>query len=289
MSYCNSGNKPLSPLRQSTVDYMTVRGLSENTQQSYLWELDRLAKFYGCSPSQVEADQIRKYILERIDQGLSPASTNVSVSTFKMFYTHVLGCPERVEHLTMRKVPERLPKAMEESQVKALLMSTYDIRYRAALRLAYSTGLRLSEVVSVKVTDIDSGKRLVRVACGKGGHERAVFLPSSTLEALGDYYRQVYPKPDSWLFYGTSTDEPIKPNTLRQAFNKARDRAGIGKQFTFHSLRHSYATHLLQRGATRDEVQDLLGHKSPESTRTYARITSAMFERLDHPADQLNR
>ena len=206
-----------------------------------------------------------------------------------MFYTHVLGCPERVEHLTMRKVPERLPKAMEESQVKALLMSTYDIRYRAALRLAYSTGLRLSEVVSVKVTDIDSGKRLVRVACGKGGHERAVFLPSSTLEALGDYYRQVYPKPDSWLFYGTSTDEPIKPSTLRQAFNKARDRAGIGEQFTFHSLRHSYATHLLQRGATRDEVQDLLGHKSPESTRTYARITSAMFERLDHPADQLNR
>ena len=289
MSYCN-GSKPRPPLlRQSVTDYMQLAGLSERTQQSYLCELTRFAGHFDCSPARLSAEELQGYVLSRINSGLKPNSTNVTVAALRLLYRDVLNSPEKVDSLAMRKVADRLPNTVDEGQILCLIQSTHNLRYRIAIETAYSCGLRMSEVLALKVSDIDRAKTMIHVRCGKGGHERMVFMPPATLEALDNYYRQIHPKPSEWLFYGTAVDKPLSASALRQAFNQARKLAGIREGFTFHGLRHSFATHLLERGASRDEVQDMLGHKSPQSTRVYARITAAMFEKLDHPAQRLAR
>ncbi len=287
MSHRVNGAKPNSPLRQTTIDYMKLRNLSENTQRRYLYELDKLSRHYRCSPCELSAEQLRDYVLAQIDQGVAPASTNLTVASLRMFFNRVINEPHRVQLLAVRKVSDKLPKTVSEAQIKTIFAATHNLRYRAAIQLAYCTGLRVSEVVALQVGDIDSVKGMIRVGCGKGGHERLVFAPLTLLEALRDYYRQIFPKPESWLFYGTTPSEKLKTATLCNAFKQACKLAGIQAEFTFHSLRHSVATHLLERGTQRDVVQDILGHKSPESTRVYARTTAAMFRELDHPANHI--
>lgn len=287
MSHRVNGSKPHSPLRQATIDYMILRNLSENTQRRYLHELDKLSRHHRCSPSKLSAEQLRDYVLEQVNRGLSPATTNLTVASLRMFYTQVLNEPQRVELLAVRKISDKLPQTISESEINSLIAATHNLRYRVAIQLAYSTGLRISEVVALQVDDIDSARGMIRVGCGKGGHERVVFLPPTLLEALRSYYRQIFPKPQSWLFYGISPTEKLKTATLRNAFKQACKLAGIGEHFTFHCLRASVATHLLERGSRRDAVQDILGHKSPQSTRVYARTTAAMFRKLDHPANQI--
>ena len=287
MSHCTNGSKPHSPLRQSVIDYMTLRNLSRKTQQSYLYELDKLSRHYRCSPDQLSAQQLKAYVLSRIDDGLKPRSTNVIIASLRMFYGQVLKRPELIESLVMRRVSDKLPKTVDEAQIKRLIQSVHNIRYRTAVQFAYSTGLRISEVVELQVSDIDSDKCFCHVRNGKGGHERLVHLPQTLLEVLRKYYMQIHPKPQSWLFYGSDISQKLKPATLRHAFNQARGLAGIREDFTFHCLRHSVAAHLLQRGTARDVVQDILGHKSAQSTRVYARTTSVMFNNLDHPANHI--
>ena len=289
MSYCNGSTKPHPPLRQSVTDYMQLAGLAERTQQSYLRELGRFANHFDCPPARLSAEDLQGYVLTLIDNDLKPNSTNVTVAALRLLYRDVLKKPEKVESLAMRKVADQLPNTVDEGQILCLIQSTHNLRYRIAIETAYSCGLRMSEVLALKVSDIDRAKTMIHVRCGKGGHERMVFMPPATLEALDNYYRQIHPKPSEWLFYGTAVDKPMTAAALRQAFNQARKLAGIREGFTFHGLRHSFATHLLERGASRDEVQDMLGHKSPQSTRVYARITAAMFEKLDHPAQHLAR
>ena len=288
MSHCN-GTKPYSPLQHSFENYMRLSGLSETTRKSYMRELTKLSRYYALPPHRLSAKQLEQYLLDEIDRGLAPRSTNVTVSAMKLFYEGVLSCPQRTASLTMRKVPRQLPKAVDESEIRDLIDAVSDIRYRAAVELAYATGLRISEVVALKVPDIDSRKSMIHVVCGKGGHERMVFMPDCLLERLRDYYRQIQPKPVEWVFYGAEPCQQMKASALRYAFNQARIKAGIGKGFTFHGLRHSMATHLLTRGARREEVQDLLGHQSPRTTQVYACTTAATFEKLDHPAKHLLR
>lgn len=287
MSHCTGGAKPHSPLRQSTIDYMQLAGLSQSTQRSYLRELDALSRHYRCPPDRLNERQLQDYVLARINAGLRPRSTNLTVAAMRMFYGRVLKRPQLLEHLVMRKVADRLPKVIDVDDLKNLVSATYDLRYRTAIRLAYSTGLRISEVVALTVGDIDSKKGFIHVGCGKGGHERLAFMPPALLEVLRHYYRQIHPKPVSWLFFGNSPEQQLRVVTLQWAFRQACERAGIGKDVTFHALRHSVATHLMERGASRDEVQDILGHRSAESTRVYARTTATMFRRLDHPAESL--
>ncbi len=288
MSKCD-GPRPNSPLRQRTIDYMNLRGLSARTQESYLRELDLLAEHHGCGPQLLSAGQLRGYVLSLIERGLAARTTNLTVSALRMFYERVLERPDLVGQLALRKLPDRLPNTIDEDALQRLIQSVYDIRYRTAVELAYAAGLRISEVVALQVGDIDSVRGFVHVRRGKGGHERLVHLPQAMVEKLRDYWRQIHPKPSTWVFYGGSPAEPVKAATLRRAFNDARRRAGLGREIKFHSLRHSVATHLLERGASRDMVQDILGHKSQESTRVYARTTAAMFRGLDHPAERLSR
>lgn len=272
-----------TPLRQKMIDQMRIAGLAESTQALYINQIERLAKTYNASPADLDADQLRAWILCRIDRGLKPATTNISIAALKFLYVDTLGCPERVVGLRGRRQARKLPRHMTEEEVERLILATPDLRYRAALVTAYGAGLRISETVAVKIGDIKSDKKLLHIPSGKGGTERMAPMPEGVIHYLRVFFKNIWPQPVTWLFYGASPDVPIQTAALHWAFKKARERAGISSRHTFHCLRHSAATHLHERGANMEVIRDALGHRSADTTREYARSTAKMFEGLDHP------
>ena len=272
-----------TPLRQRMIDQMRIANLAESTCITYIGEIEHLAKHYNASPADLDADHLRAWVLSGIDRGLSPATTNVTVAALKFFYCDTLRCPERVAGLRARKKPRKLPRYMTEEEVERLILATPDLRYRAAIVTAYGAGLRISETVAIKTGDIKSDKKLLHIPSGKGGTERMAPLPHGVIDYLRGYWKNMWPQPAIWLFYGASPDVPIRTGTLNQAFKKARDKAGIDSRYSFHSLRHSAATHLHERGGNMEAIRDALGHRRADTTREYARATGKMFEALDHP------
>lgn len=219
----------------------------------------------------------------RIERGLSPRTTNAEISALRLFFANAMGQPEKVQSLRSRRIPDSLPRSIPEADVERLVQGIKDLRYRTATLTAYGAGLRIAEVVALQIGDVRSEEGLLQIRSGKGGHERMAHLPGSVLDALRRYWSKTRPRPSSWLFCQYSPDRPITAQSLRKAFNASRDRAGLGRDVTFHCLRHAVATYLHECGAETSVVQDLLGHKSQDATRVYARTTGAMFRRLDHP------
>ncbi len=226
---------------------------------------------------------MRQWYLGRIDKGLSPGTTNVSFAALNFLYIDTLGWPDHVAGLRSRKKPGKLPRYMSEQEVEHLILATPDLRHRAAIVTGYGGGLRISETLAIKVGDILSEKKLLHIPSGKGGTERMAPLPDIVIHYLRVYYRNIWPRPTNWLFYGVSLDRPIATETLQAAFRRARDIAELDRSYTFHCLRHSAATHLLERGGDIEVIRDMLGHRSANTTRHYARVTGKMFEGLDHP------
>ena len=273
----------VTPIRQKMIDQMRVAGLAETTQTRYIYEIEQLARHYMTSPADLDADQLRAWVLSCIERGLKPTTTNLTVSALKFLYVDTLGCPERVTGLRVRRKPRKLPRYMTEEEVERLIRATLDLRYRAAFITAYGAGLRVSETVAVKVGDIKSKEKLLHVPSGKGSTERMAPLPGEVIDYLRGFYKSIWPQPATWLFYGASPTVPMLRATLSQAFKRARDRAGIDSRYTFHCLRHSAATHLHERGGNMEVIRDMLGHRHADTTREYARSTPRMFEGLDHP------
>lgn len=272
-----------TPLRQRLIEQMQIANLADSTRESYVREIRRLAEYYAQSPDRLDAEQIRAWIMVLIERGLRPASVNVTIAAFKFFFRETLGRPELVAGLRNRKVPRTLPRHLEVNEVERLLLATPDLRYRTAMLVAYAAGLRISETVALQIPDIKPDKQLLHIRSAKGGTERMVPLPRGVLQYLRSYWRNICPRPVTWLFYASSPDTRIKEATLTFAFNKARERAGIDRSHTFHCLRHSAATHLHERGGSIDVIQDVLGHRNADTTRRYARATGKMFQTLDHP------
>ena len=272
-----------SPARTKMFEVMAMKGLARRTQENYLASVCSLARHWGRAPQALSADEVRSWVVGRIERGLSPRTTNAEISALRLFFADAMGQPEKVQGLRSRRIPDSLPRSIPEADVERLVQGIKDLRYRTATLTAYGAGLRIAEVVALQVGDVRSEEGLLRIRSGKGGHERMAHLPGSVLDATGRYWSKTRPRPSSWLFCQYSPDRPITAQSLRKAFNASRDRAGLGRDVTFHCLRHAVGTHLHERGAETSVVQDLLGHKSPEATRVYARTTGAMFRRLDHP------
>ena len=268
----------LSPLRRRMIEDMTVRNLSPATQRSYVQAVSKFSRFFGRSPERLTLEDVRTYQVHLASKGVGWASLNQTVAALRFFYGVTLGMAEIPERIAYAREPRRLPVVLSADEVVRFLEAVPSLKARAALTTAYAAGLRVSEVTGLRVADIDSGRMMIRIEHGKGGKERYVMLSAQLLAILRTYWRLA--RPEHWLFPGRDATRPIEPTTLHAACRSARAAAGIGKKVTVHVLRHSFATHLLNRGADLRALQLLLGHSSLSTTQIYTLVAREHLKQL---------
>jgi integrase/recombinase XerD len=276
----------MGKFRDAMSEAMALRGLAPRTQHTYLHWIRRLVKFSRMTPDELTAEQVRAFLLHLIqERRLSFPSFNQALNAARFFFLEVLRKPFVVEGLRFQRPARTLPVVMNDEEVRRLLAAAVSLRDRALLEMAYATGMRLGEVTRLLVTDIDSQRMVIRVEQGKGRKDRYVMLSVSLLETLRAYWRQA--KPRTLLFPGKSGKEPLHSTSAQKAFQRARSRAKIEKPVSFHTLRHSFATHLLEDGANVRTIQSLLGHRSLESTQRYTHLAKNYLNQTKSPLDRL--
>ena len=261
----------MTPLRQRLVDDLRLRNYSPRTIQSYVAGVARLAKHFNRSPDQLTVEQLREFQLHLLEQQVSWSLFNVVVSALRFFYGTTLGRPETVPFIAYGKRQRSLPAVLSVDEVRALFDAVPPGRDRVLLQTAYACGLRIGELVHLQVADIDSARMVVTVRQGKGRKDRQVPLSERLLVTLRCHWRTHRSRP--WLFPGQSADRPLHPSNVQRLFQAALARAGIAKRATPHTLRHSFATHLLEAGVDLVTVQRLLGHGSLSTTAHYLHVS----------------
>ncbi|HYC24519.1 MAG TPA: tyrosine-type recombinase/integrase [Roseiarcus sp.] len=278
-------DKPISPLRQRMIDDMTARRFSEATQKDYVRNVRKFAAFLGRSPDTATSDDLRRYQLHMAQQQVSPWSINAAIAALRFFFTVTLERPDLVRPLRIVNEPRKAPIVLSQEEVARLLEAAPGLKYKAALSVAYGAGLRVSEVANLKVSDIDSERMTLRVEQGKGQRDRYVMLSPQLLELLRDWWRAS--RPQVWLFPGQNPINPMTPRQLNRAVHAAKDLAGISKRVSPHTLRHSFATHLLEQGVDIRVIQVLLGHAKLETTALYTRVAVNMVRDIKSPLERL--
>ncbi len=271
--------------RQRMLEDMQLNHLSENTQNNYIRGVRKLARHYKRSPEKISEKEVRDFILFLLnDSGLTVDTIRVVFYGVKFFYQKTLGMNWEMFDLIRLPQPKHLPIVLSFEEVKKVLSHIHHPTYRMALNLIYACGLRLSECLNLRVEDIDRHRMTVRVK-GKGNKVREIPIPEHVLRLLRKYWHQSRPHP--WLFKSRWTDKPISVCCIQAAFRDARVKANISKKATIHTLRHSYATHLLENGVDVRIIQGALGHRSPNSTRIYTHLTSKTDLILNHAVNQM--
>ncbi len=275
----------ISPLRRRMTEDMTVRNLSPATQRSYIAAVSKFSRFFGRSPDQLTLEDVRTFQVHLVAKGISWPGLNQIVCALRFFYGVTLRRNEIPERITYARQPRRLPEVLSAEEVVRFLEAVPSLRTRVALTTAYAAGLRASEAVSLKVANIDSGRMVIRVQQGKGGKDRYVMLSAQLLGILRTYWRLARPK--DWLFPGRDPANPIEVNVLHAACRSACAASGLTKRVTVHTLRHSFATHLLESGTDIRIIQVLLGHSNLSSTARYTHVSSGLIRQTDSPLDRL--
>lgn len=274
--------------RDAMDQAMALRGLAPKTCLVYLSWVRRLVQFCRVVPDQLAPEQVKSYLLHLTQERKLAFSTfNQALNAIRFFFIEVLKRPFVLEGLHYQRPPRRLPVVMSDEEVLRLLDAASPLRDRALLETAYATGLRVSEVTRLQITDIDSQRMVIRVEQGKGRKDRYVMLSQSLLETLREYWRAS--KPRVFLFPGVGGKQPLCVSAAQKAFGKARERAGIKKPVSFHTLRHSFATHLLEDGANVRKIQALLGHRSLKTTERYTHLTEDYLHQMRSPLDRLRK
>jgi integrase/recombinase XerD len=274
----------MKTLKQRMREDLQLRGLSERTQKTYLSEVTRFARHFRRLPDKLGEKEVREYLLYLINEKHACHSTLThAYSALKFIYGVTLGRPGLVENIPHPRTPKRLPVALDRKEVDALFAATNNLKHLAILMMTYSAGLRLNEVVHLKKEDIDRARMMVRVREGKGRVDRYSLLSKVALETLEHYLR--YCKPGPWLFPGADPEKPISHGSVQTMFQAVRTRAGIAKPASVHTLRHSFATHLLEAGCDLYHVQLLLGHRSPTTTATYLHVSRTHLATTVSPLD----
>ena len=263
---------------------MALRGFAARTQKAYLGWMRRLVKRSGKTADELSESDVRTFLIGLTDGKRSASTFNQAVSAFAFFYREVVP-REWPREVQLQRAPQRLPVTLSADEVRRLLEAASSLRERAMMEIAYSGGLRLGEVLRLKVTDIDSGQMVIRVERGKGGKDRQVMLATSLLETLRAYWRRL--KPRGFLFPGEGGKKPLCVSAAQKAFGRARLEAGIRKPISFHTLRHSFATHLLEEGVNVRKIQALLGHRSLETTERYTHVAENYLNQMRSPLDRL--
>ena len=274
----------MTELRKRMDDAMVLRGFAERTRETYLACVTALAKHYRRSPDQLDAAAIQAYLLHLItEKKLAYASVNQAVCAIRFLFAAVLGQRTVAFEIPMAKVPQRLPQVLTREEVRRLLAHSRDLRSRTLLTTTYAAGLRLSELCALQVSDIESApdRMCLKVRQGKGGKDRYTLLSPRLLETLRGYWRIVRPR--TWLFPSHDGDGPLSGSTAQRAYHAARDAAGIAPGGGIHTLRHSFATHLLETGVDLHTIQRLLGHGHLSTTMRYFHLAQSRLTGTTSP------
>ena len=238
-------DKPMSPLRQRMIDDMTARRFKEKVQKDYVRHVKTFAVFLGRSPETATSEDLRRFQLHMAKQQIGAATINSAIAALRFFFIVTLERPDLVRPLRIVTEPRKAPVVLSQEEVARLLEAAPGLKYKAALSVAYGAGLRVSEVANLKVSDIDSQRMTLRVEQGKGQRDRYVMLSPRLLELLRDWWHAA--RPQVWLFPGQNPINPVTARQLNRAVTAAKDLAGISKRISPHTLRHSFATHLLEQ------------------------------------------
>jgi len=281
----------ISPLRQRMIDDMTLRKLNPRTQAGYLRSVVRFTRFFGQSPDLASPEDLRAFQLHLVEQGASSTSINGILTGLTFFFRMTLDRPSAMKRMSRVPQPQKLPHVLSVDEVARLLRGATNLKHRAVLSVAYGAGLRASEVVHLKVTDIDSDRMILRVVQGKGQRDRYAMLSPSLLVLLRAWWRQGHAqgkmRPGGWLFPGRNPVNPLSTRQLNHICHAAAAVAGLDQRVSMHTLRHSFATHLLENKVDIRVIQVLLGHRKLETTARYSHVATRTLCEVTSPLEHL--
>lgn len=276
----------MTPLRQRMIETLELHGLSPKTLKLYVDCVARFARHFGKSPEQLGADEVRAYLLYLIhERKVARGTYKQALAALRFLYRWVLKRSEDVQDIHAPRPERRLPVVLSFDEVHRFFAAIPSFKHRTLLMLAYAAGLRVSEAARVRVSDIDSERMVIRVVQGKRKKDRYTILSPLLLQMLRHYWWAARPK--DYLFPGRGRSGVIRSNTIQQVCVEARRRAGLEKEVTPHTLRHSFATHLLEAGTDLRVIQALLGHASPRTTSLYTHVSTRLISQTKSPLDLL--
>lgn len=285
----NTTTQGVSPLRQRMIDDMRMRKLSAKTQSSYIRAVRHFAGWLHRSPDTASAEDLRRYQLHCVDRGVSSITLNATITGLRFFFEVTVNRPELMAKMRPVRVARTLPVILSREEVSRLIDSARTLKHRTALSVAYGAGLRVSEVVALKVTDIDSTRMLLRVEQAKGQKDRYALLPPILLERLRTWWRHARAAgkvlPGGYLFPGLDPLDSMSTRQLNRAVHEAAQAAHIDKRVSMHSLRHAFATHLLEQKEDIRTIQVLLGHKKLETTALYTHVATETLRQVISPLE----
>jgi site-specific recombinase XerD len=274
----------MTELREKMIRKMELRNLSKNTQRSYLAAVSGLAKYFRQPPDKVSKEMIEDFLLYlKQEKGNSPNSIGSVITGLRFFYTHLVGEEQLSPECTFSKVPRKLPTVLSQEEIWQIINAPENMKHRLILMATYSAGLRASEVIALRAEHIDSKRMLIKVENGKGGKDRYTPLSEKFLKELRHYYKTYRPK--DWLFPSSQKDTPLSYESVRAIYEKAREKAGVNKGAGLHTLRHSFATHLLEAGHDIRKIQVLMGHRKLSTTIIYLHVSRRTLSKIKSPLD----
>jgi integrase/recombinase XerD len=277
-------DEAMSPLRRRMIEDMTIRKFAAKTQHDYVQRVKNFAAL-GRSPDTASFEDVRRYQLDLATRGAGVATLNQSVVTLRFFFRVTLKRHDILEHTHFIHEPRKLPVVLSPEEVARLLDAAPGLKYKAALSVAYGAGLRASEVISLKIGDIDSERMVIRVEQGKGRKDRYVMLSRHLLQLLRAWYKTA--RPQGWLFPGRDRVQPMTTRQLNRACHAAAQMAEINKRVSLHTLRHSFATHLLEQNIDVRVIQVLLGHAKLDTTALYTRVATKTISEVMSPLEHI--
>ena len=280
-------DEAMSPLRRRMIEDMTIRKFAPKTQHDYVQRVKNFAAFLGRSPDTASFEDVRRYQLHLAAGGAGVPTLNQSVATLRFFFRVTLKRHDILEHTHFIREPRKLPVVLSPEEVARLLDAAPGLKYTAALSVAYGAGLRAAEVVSLKINDIDSERMVIRVEQGKGRKDRYVMLSPHLLALLRAWWKAA--RPQGWLFPGRDRVQPMTTRQLNRACHAAAQMAEINKRVSLHTLRHSFATHLLEQNIDIRVIQVLLGHAKLDTTALYTRVATKTISEIMSPLDHITR
>jgi len=275
----------MKDLRKRMIEDMMIRNLSENTRNRYVYHVAKFAEYFGKSPDLLGAEEVREFQVHLIERNLSASTLNVTVCALRFLYRVTLQRRDVVEQIYYAKSEKRLPVILSPDEIAQFFRYVESLKYFALLLVPYSAGLRIAEACRLKVTDIDSQRMILRVEQGKGRKDRNVMLSPRLLKVLREYW--ITSRSTHWLFPGKYSGKPVSPTTARGICQQVALASGLKKRVTPHTLRHCFATHLLESGTEIRTIQTLLGHRSLASTQQYTRIATTTIRQTDSPLDSV--